>query len=300
MIATASTPGMLAHQAWEFENPSPGGLVVGVDGSAESIAALNTAAAIARARRCLLHVVSVLPSIHSLERSEALRVALRNSELSQLLCALEAPADWSSEAVIGRPAGRLCEIAERRDAELIVVGKRHHRSIDQLFGDETTLQVMRISSVPVLAVEESIDKQRTIVAAVDFSPSSARAARLALDLLKLNGSGSLYLVFVEPPSDAGANQFKLAEESRFPGDVVVWFRRFVESLGPHQGIHVEPVMLSGRAVAAVLEFAERVAADLVVAGSHSHGRLERFLLGSVSTGLVRDAGCPVLVVPPGS
>jgi len=300
MIATANTLETLVHQSWEFEKQRHGGLVVGVDGSSESIAALNTAAAIARARQCVLHVVSVLPSISSLERSEAVRVALRDSELSQLLRALEAPADWTSEAVIGRPAGRLCEIAERRGAELLVLGKRHHGSLGQLFGDETTLQVMRISSVPVLAVEQAMDKQRTIVAAVDFSPSSVRAAKLALDLLKMNGSGSLYLVFVEPPGDPVANQFKLPEESRFPGDVVVWFRRFVESLGSHAGIHVEPVMLSGRAVAAVLEFAERVAADLVVAGSHSHGRLERFLLGSVSTGLVRDASCPVLVVPPGS
>ena len=41
-----------------------------------------------------------------------------------------------------------------------------------------------------------------------------------------------------------------------------------------------------------------VPADMIAAGSHSHGLLERFLLGSVSTALVRNASCPVLVVPP--
>src|SRR5215212_7606119 len=114
MIAHARSLGTLDHQSWEFEKHPQGGLVVGVDGSSESIAALNTGAAIARTRRCVLHAVSVLPSIHSLERTEALRIALRASELAQLLCALEAPADWTSEAVIGRPAGRIAEIAERR------------------------------------------------------------------------------------------------------------------------------------------------------------------------------------------
>ena len=300
MIADDRSSGTLDHQSWEFEKQLPGGVVVGVDGSLESIAALNTGAAITRARRCVLHAVSVLPSIHSLARTEALRIALRASELKQLLRALEAPADWTSEAVIGRPAGRITDIAERRGAELIVMGSRHHGSIDQLFGDETTLQVMRISSVPVLAVGAAMENPHTIVAAVDFSPSSVRAARLALDFLKMNGAGSLYLVFVEPPADLVANEFQFAGESRFPGDVVVWFRRFVDSLGSHRGIHVEPVLLTGRTVNAVLEFGERVGADVVAAGSHSHGRLERFLLGSVSTGLVRDASCPVLVVPPSS
>jgi nucleotide-binding universal stress UspA family protein len=298
MIASANTSRTLTHQAWEFEKGLPGGVVVGVDGSPESIAALNTGASIARSKRCVLHAVSVLPSISSLEASETHRIGLRASELSELLRALEAPADWSSEAVIGRPVRALTEIAERRGAELIVLGKRRHNAIDQLIGNETTLQVMRVTSVPVLAVEAEIDRPRMIVAAIDFSPSSLRAAKLSLQLLKAAGSGVLYLVFVELPTELIDNKFKRTDENRFPGDIVVWFRRFVESLGPHQGILAEPVILTGRAVTAVAEFAERVGADLIATASHSHGRFERFLLGSVSSGLVKDASCPVLVVPP--
>ena len=300
MIAPANISRTLDQQSWEFEKPVRGGVVVGVDGSRESVAALNTAAAIARIKRCALHAVSVLQRAVSQDESEALRVSLRSSELSELLTALEPGANWSSEVAVGRPARALAEIAERRGAELILLGQRRHGTMDRILGSETTLQVMRMTSVPVLAVEAEIDKPRTIVAAVDFSPSSVRAAKVALELLRMNGSGSLYLVFVEPPADFNANLFRSAEETRFPGDVVVWFRRFVDSLGPHPGILVEPVVLSGRAVTAVAEFAERVGADLIAAGSHNHGRFERLLLGSVSTGLVRDAGCPVLVVPPGS
>ena len=200
--------------------------------------------------------------------------------------------------IIGRPARALTKIAELRGAELIILGKRSHGTMDRALGSETTLKVMRMTSVPVLAVEAEIDKARTIVAAVDFSSSSLRAAKVAIELLKMNGSGSLYLVFVEPSADLVANEFRSADEMRYPGDIVVWFRRFVDKLGPHGGILAEPVILTGRTVAAVAEFAERVGADLIAAGSHSHGRFERFLLGSVSTGLVRDASCPVLVVPP--
>ena len=298
MIASAKTSGTLSHQSWEFEKQLQGGVVVGVDGSKESVAALNTAAGIARSRRCALHAVSVLQPMSTQERNEALRVSLRASELSELLRALEPGSSWSSEAVLGRPARALTEIAEMRGADLVVLGKRQHGTMDRVLGSETTLQVMRMTAVPVLAVEAEVDTPRTIVAAVDFSSSSLRAAKIALDLMKPNRPGSLYLVFVEPAQELAANEFRLAEEARFPGDVAVWFRRFIDSLGSHPGILAEPIVLSGGTVSAITEFAERVGADIIAAGSHSHGRFERFLLGSVSTGLVRDASCPVLVVPP--
>jgi nucleotide-binding universal stress UspA family protein len=310
MIAQATDSCAQGSIAWEYEKQIQGGIVVGVDGSRESIAALNTAAAAARLRRCPLHIVSVLPRTPARELNsetrtssicaEDLRISRRLAEVNELLRSLEPARDWSCEVTVGRPARDLAAIAERRSADLIVIGRRRHGPMDRVLGSETPLQVMRMSSLPVLAVESEIENPRTIVAAVDFSSSSVRAAACALEMLKARGSGRLYLVFVEPPADLIANQFMLESETRFPGDVVVWFRRFTDSLGAHAGVFVEPVVLSGRTVAAVSEFAERVGADLIAAGSHSHGRFERFLLGSVSTGLVRDAGCPVLVVPPGS
>jgi nucleotide-binding universal stress UspA family protein len=60
MIAPANISRTLDQQSWEFEKPVRGGVVVGVDGSRESVAALNTAATIARIKRCALHAVSVL------------------------------------------------------------------------------------------------------------------------------------------------------------------------------------------------------------------------------------------------
>ncbi len=47
----------------------------------------------------------------------------------------------------------------------------------------------------------------------------------------------------------------------------------------------------------VLHQAEEQNADLIVMGSHGHGALYHFLVGSVTAGVVRGAKCPVLVVP---
>jgi hypothetical protein len=48
---------------------------------------------------------------------------------------------------------------------------------------------------------------------------------------------------------------------------------------------------------AIVQLAAHLAADLIVIGTHNRKGLERLLLGSVAEGTVRNAQCPVLVIP---
>lgn len=61
------------------------------------------------------------------------------------------------------------------------------------------------------------------------------------------------------------------------------------------GRHVEATLLLGRAASVIVEEARRMAADVVVIGSHGHGTVASALLGSVSAEVVDHAPCPVLV-----
>ena len=71
-------------------------------------------------------------------------------------------------------------------------------------------------------------------------------------------------------------------------DVVDRFRR--------AGIEAEGVVLTGRPASVVVDEAQRLGADLVVAGSRGHGPIASLVLGSVSAELVDRAHSPVLVV----
>jgi nucleotide-binding universal stress UspA family protein len=48
----------------------------------------------------------------------------------------------------------------------------------------------------------------------------------------------------------------------------------------------------------IVQLASDLDANLIVIGTHNPKGIERFLLGSVAEGTVRDARCPVLVIPP--
>lgn len=55
-------------------------------------------------------------------------------------------------------------------------------------------------------------------------------------------------------------------------------------------------VLSGSPKQVILEEAETFGADLIVVGSHGHGAIERFLLGSVSQAISLHAKCSVQIV----
>ena len=63
----------------------------------------------------------------------------------------------------------------------------------------------------------------------------------------------------------------------------------------HFHIHVRIARNAGKEI---LDIAEEVGADLVVVGNAGHGKIERFVLGSVSDRVVRDAKCAVVIARP--
>ena len=63
-------------------------------------------------------------------------------------------------------------------------------------------------------------------------------------------------------------------------------------------LHIDEVVLRGSPAKELLALSERADADLIAVGSYRHERVERLLLGSVTTEIVRDGRCSVLVLPP--
>lgn len=61
-------------------------------------------------------------------------------------------------------------------------------------------------------------------------------------------------------------------------------------------VKITTKVLSGSPKRVILEEAEAFGADLIVVGSHGHGMLERFLLGSVSQAVALHAKCSVEIV----
>jgi nucleotide-binding universal stress UspA family protein len=232
----------------------------------------------------------MLPSYLDQQREEY-RMSLRE----HLLRFGGAAALWPATVIDGEPALALTDYARTIEASLIVMGLGRHRVVDRVFGRETTLHAIRIAPCPVLAVPPDLDAPfRNVVVATDFSAASAYAAQVALRLI--DPHATLHLVHVWEPTSTD-DAYTLALDERYRAALPEHFRRFTEILAPPAGIEVKTIVREGKPAERVLDYAAAHHADLVVAGRHGLRALERLLMGSQTTAMLRGAGSSILVAP---
>jgi nucleotide-binding universal stress UspA family protein len=129
---------------------------------------------------------------------------------------------------------------------------------------------------------------------VDFSQASMRAAVAAVGML--DRGGRITLVHVK-------SAMRLNEDS------VGWWNdayelrsremlaRFADALPEPAGVTVDTALLHGDTVETLVNYAVVQDVDLIGCGRRRHPLLERILVGSVSSALIRRAPCSVLVAP---
>src|SRR5947207_3237839 len=204
-------------------------------------------------------------------------------------------ADWPLEVVTGDAAATIVNVAHSIGASLVIMGLGEHGLFERMLGDEMVLRVLRLGTVPVLAVAPgSTTLPVNVLAAVDFTPSSIRALRLASEIMSPDAKLTLTHVVARESDGAGSNR----TSSAYDGTVGRAFELVITKLRLKKGVSDERKTLFGDPAKSLLAFAERAQPDLIVAGSHGRGFLTRLLLGSVSQRLVRGARCSVLVAPP--
>lgn len=151
---------------------------------------------------------------------------------------------------------------------------------------------------------------KKILVAVDGSKSAQKAAKKAADLAEdLKAEVTLIHVYTET-AQIPVNQFNevasyLSAETmesimEQQEDTIKERRQKIldqdAELFEEKGIKPEKVLLHGDPADEVCEYGEENNFDLIVVADKGHGKVERFLLGSISDKIVRHAEISVMVV----
>ncbi|HET7565879.1 MAG TPA: universal stress protein [Gemmatimonadaceae bacterium] len=286
---TSSAPALDDVSQQSLRLPA-GPILVATDGSAECDSAIVAARLLAAHTKASVQVVSALEplAVPTLE-TEFVPVAAdvsrqrgakqRQAIHEQLRRFLPARTEWPVTMFNGDAARVLSRTAHTHHTRLLVMGRGRHGLADRLLRGETVLRLLQLSDAPVFAAEPWIAAlPRFVLIATDFSPYSIFAARGALEFV--DPDATLYLAHVAP-------EIGLYHEE---------FERVRAALGI-DATRVKRVVLTGDPGRALVDFAAISNADLMISGTHGYGFLNRFILGSVATQLVRGAPCSVLVVP---
>lgn len=283
-----------------------GPILVATDGTSSASAALKAAARFSdgeTARVMVLAVLEPLPLVAAdyglllppAETDDARRQALVTRVYDQIAETVGAQPSWSVQVQDGDPAAVIARTGREVGARMIIAGIGHHDLLDRMFGGETALHTLRLARMPVLAVTPDFDAlPRRIAIALDFSQPSIAAARTALQLLP--SATMVYLVHVAPRLELQPEAYAVWMSDYSVG-VGPAFERVLGQLDTPPGVTVETMTLNGKPTKALLTFAKSANIDTIVTGSRGAGLVDRILVGSTATGLIRGANCSVLAVP---
>ena len=143
---------------------------------------------------------------------------------------------------------------------------------------------------------------KTILVPIDLSPASARVCDAASAFAKLI-KARLVLVSVVPPlpyyptDSYGVDASALAQVLGANEKYTELKLREMGRRCAQRGISFKTVQETGPTVPTIMAKAKTVKASFIVIGSHGHGGMFEMIVGSTTHGVLRQAHCPVLVIP---
>lgn len=297
---------------------STGTVVVGVDGSANSDAALRWAVGESELRRqrvVALYAWGFIPPGHAGDGT-TFDVAYTDADAEAVLAAAV------EDAVGAEAAGRV----ERRvmyevppkalletgtDADLLVIGARGVGGFRGLLLGSVSEACLHHTSVPLAIVRAAADADDSadveervpvadgggrVVVGVDGSESARRALHWALDEARRRGAGVDVVHAWQPPQ-------VVPSPVGFPVDVDLVEKHARTTLDRavdaedtrRQPAPVERILARGSAAGVVLDTAR--GADLLVLGTRGLGGFRGLVLGSVTHHVAHHVHCPLVVIP---
>jgi 3-phenylpropionate/trans-cinnamate dioxygenase ferredoxin reductase subunit len=253
-------------------------MVVGTDGSATANVARD--AAIRLARRMRAHLVLVCA--YDPPRMSAALARTVGEKAKE--AARGAGVEASLELGRAEPADLILQVAEKRGADLLILGNKGMGQPSRFRLGSVPERVAHFSPCDLLIVDTSRFAESgrpapaqysRVLAATDGSPTAAEAARKAFELALMLGA-DVTLVYVGDPI-VGA--IKLEDTARTAPE----------------GVEVQSKIVQGDPAEQICAVAEAEEVDLLVVGNKGMSGARRFLLGSVPSRVAHYAPADVLI-----
>ena len=228
-----------------------------------------------------------------------------DSEFTRAVTDAAADADAHAQAVpSSSPAHGLHDLAEKIEADLILVGSSHRGRFGRSLAGTTGVALLHGAPCAVGVAqrgyrEHDDDGIRAVTIGFDGSPEARQALESAIGLAAGTGA-TLKLIAVVVPPPVGTGKSGASGWHGLLEAIEQDTREYLSEAraAVPDDIDVEATMFSGDPVDA-LTGAAGEPGTLMVLGSRG-GPLRRVLLGAVATSMVGSAPCPLIVTPRGA
>ncbi len=211
--------------------------------------------------------------------------------------------NWSvveSRIIRGHPADAIVRTAVRQKADLIVMGSRGLTDVRAFLLGSVSRKVVMHAECPVLLIKKRVPVLRRVVVGVDGSKDAWAGVEYLLQMPVPEAAQITVVSVVQPlPIDTSQEALTLSaflEQLRTP--LLKKAQSVAKRAAEHiqkAGFEVKSAVVHGHPSHEIVKIAEAERADLVVVGSRGLTGTTRFLMGSVSDGVIKYAPCAVLV-----
>lgn len=289
-------------------------MVVGVDFSPASRNALQQACRLAKARNQslqALHVVETLVAVSLADELTAFQMQISSALVE------DASANWKTlveqvpeasgvafRSEINSPVLALTQACKTAGADLLVLGT-HGASSGEHGAGLLAGSCVRRSPCDVLLVHPTqTGPFKTILACVDFSPTSRKAVERAMQFAALEGA-SVHVAYVFTPlwekAKAGSPQATDALKQSYQQALTQQVADFCKEIDKAQVAWAKPrfhAVPGANHGATIASFAKVVGADLVVIGTRGASNVHDILLGSTAERVLKETHRSILAVRP--
>ena len=206
-----------------------------------------------------------------------------------------------THVIDGKPLTVIANEADALEAQLVVLGARGESFLRHALLGSTAERLLRKSAGhPVLVVKlPPHDAYRNVLVAVDFSPASLSAIRLAKQLAPQADLSLLHafeLPYEGKLAFAGVDEQVIRQYIASGSETR---RKRLHDLATEAGLTARDYsarVFHGDPTQKILTMEQEVDADLIVVGKHGTHVAEELLFGSVTKHVLADSQCDVLVI----
>lgn len=152
-----------------------------------------------------------------------------------------------------------------------------------------------------MAEKSGVADFERILLSTDFTEASENAALYALNMAVKYDARLYVLHVVDLTEDAAGFYVPHLSFENLDAEMLKSARRMLDKFCEKQfkGFDgLEANVIAGEPYKDILKAVDRDGIDIVVMGTCGKGGIERFFFGSTTERVLRDVGCPVLVIPP--
>ncbi len=258
-----------------------------------------------------VHVLSVVdtreiePSQASNEQTERERLLEKDAERAVDAISGLAKRHLSSRITTaveeGIPFQTINEYVDTHDIDLIVMGTQGRTGLERVLLGSVAEKTLRTATVPIVTVTPDADVAEVgdglyenILLPTDGSEGAELAIEWGITLAEVYDAmvHTVYSVDTSRFGDEGRAEFYDALEQTGREALETVRQRAREA-----DLSIAGTLANGPAARAILSYSEEHDADLIVMGTHGRSGVRRYLIGSVTETVVRNADVPVCCVP---